>query len=75
MPDPHTAGARLLELDRGEALFRVARDAARPFQVRIDDRVIEALGTQFNVYRRADDVLLTVVEGRVSVMSRSHPER
>jgi transmembrane sensor len=62
-----TADARDLQLVSGEALFRVAHDPARPFRVRSGETLIEALGTQFNVYRRADETRLSVLEGKVRV--------
>ncbi len=59
--------SRELNLRRGEALFDVARDPERPFRVRSGDVTVEAIGTQFNVYRRNDGVQVTVVEGTVKV--------
>lgn len=59
--------SRELNLRRGEALFHVARDPERPFRVRSGDVTVEAIGTQFNVYRRHDGVQVTVVEGTVKV--------
>jgi transmembrane sensor len=58
---------RHVELVRGEAFFTVAKDATRPFSVRAGDTVVTAVGTQFNVRRRNDRVLVAVVEGRVRV--------
>ena len=60
-----TSKARALDLLRGEMLVDVAKDATRPFRVLSGDLVIEAVGTQFNVHRRADATVVTVVEGRV----------
>ncbi len=58
---------RQVELVKGEALFKVAKDPDRPFIVTSGLAVVRALGTQFNVYQRADQVLVTVLEGRVAV--------
>ncbi len=55
---------RLLE---GEALFTVARDSQRPFRVIAGGAIIQALGTQFNVYRHQDGTRVSVVEGIVRV--------
>lgn len=55
---------RLLE---GEALFKVARDSARPFRVEAGPTVIRALGTEFNVDRRAVDTQVSIIEGLVEV--------
>ncbi|MBM0104889.1 FecR domain-containing protein [Steroidobacter sp. S1-65] len=60
---------RVIDLVRGEALFEVAHDAQRPFDVRIDDTVARAVGTQFEVDRRDNRTVVTVVEGRVAVTS------
>lgn len=58
---------RLVELMAGEAVFDVAKDASRPFRVRAGPAIVEAIGTQFNVYQQRDQTVITVVEGRVSV--------
>ena len=59
--------SRVLHLRRGEAMFNVAKDPERPFRVVSGDVTVEAIGTQFNVYRREDGVHVTVVEGTVKV--------
>ncbi|MBL8270568.1 FecR family protein [Steroidobacter sp.] len=59
---------RLVELLDGQALFKVAKDKARPFIVRSDDTQVRAVGTQFDVYRRKSGTTVTVLEGRVAVM-------
>jgi len=58
---------RAIELTRGEALFKVAKDAARPFRVRAGDATIIAVGTEFNVERDSDRAVVSVTEGRVVV--------
>lgn len=58
---------RLLLLSRGEALFQVARDSARPFIVHAGRAVIRATGTRFAVEHRDRDVVVTVEEGTVLV--------
>jgi transmembrane sensor len=60
---------RIVKLLAGEALFVVAHDAARPFEVRTDDTTVRAIGTQFNVDRRPASTTVTVVEGRVAVIT------
>jgi transmembrane sensor len=55
-------------LRRGEAQFAVAHDAARPFRVHVGKRVLEAVGTAFNVHLKpAGSVELTVTDGTVRV--------
>jgi transmembrane sensor len=58
---------RAIELTKGEALFKVAKDAARPFKVRAGDATIIAVGTEFNVERDSDRAVVSVTEGRVEV--------
>lgn len=58
---------RLVEIERGEALFQVTHDAARPFRVVAGTANIVAVGTTFDVYRETAATLVTVVDGRVVV--------
>lgn len=64
-----TANLRQVELVRGEAFFDVAKDENRPFQIDTGRKIIEVLGTQFNVRKRADEtvVKVSVLEGKVAV--------
>lgn len=59
---------RLIDLDQGQARFDVAKDPARPFRVSAGRETVLALGTQFNVELVADNLLVTLIEGRVAVM-------
>ena len=59
---------RAIELVQGQALFHVAKDSRRPFVVRSDATVVRAVGTEFDVYRKGNGLVVTVVEGRVAVM-------
>lgn len=63
-------GERNIELRRGEAVFRVAHDPARPFRVHTAAGVVQAIGTQFNVYARAEGTDVAVLEGRVRLTPR-----
>jgi len=60
---------RDITLVQGQALFKVARDATRPFVVIADQTRVRAVGTQFDVYRRQTGTTVTVVEGRVAVVT------
>ncbi len=60
---------RTVRLLAGEALFKVAHDAARPFDVTSSNTTVRAVGTQFNVDRRFDSTTVTVVDGRVAVFT------
>ncbi|MGP0630121.1 FecR family protein [Nitrospina sp. 32_T5] len=63
--------ARRLVLDRGCALFVVAKDMERPFEVVADGGTVRALGTAFEVRRRSGRVVVTVLESRVQVVRDS----
>jgi transmembrane sensor len=58
---------RDIELLAGQALFKVAKDEDRPFVVSSDSTRIRAVGTQFDVYRKRAELIVTVLEGRVAV--------
>jgi transmembrane sensor len=62
-----SARQRLIELDRGQAFFRVAKDKSRPFIVRAAGRTVVATGTAFEVRVDQDRVAVTLVEGSVRV--------
>lgn len=58
---------RNIHLLRGEALFEVAHDKARPFVVFADDTAVRAVGTAFAVRLESTQVDVTVTEGVVEV--------
>lgn len=59
---------RLLVLNKGELLVEVAHDKQRPLRVQVGDRVVEAVGTVFNVYLKDElDFDVIVTEGKVHV--------
>lgn len=58
---------RRITLERGQALFEVARDTARPFVVTAGDQEVRALGTAFDVRLSGAQVEVTLLEGRVTV--------
>lgn len=63
---------RAVLLRRGEVYFEVAHDANHPFRVLAGDRLLEAVGTAFNVrLGRGNDVRMMVTEGRVRVAPRA----
>lgn len=61
---------REVHLLEGEALFKVAKDARRPFRVSSDRAVAQAIGTVFAVRKHAERTVVTVLEGQVAV---AHP--
>jgi len=60
---------RLVYLDKGQAFFRVAKDARHPFVVTAGGRTVTALGTAFEVRVDAAEFKVVLVEGRVRVES------
>jgi transmembrane sensor len=67
-----TAQTREVTLLEGEALFVVERDSKRPFRVISGSTVVQAVGTQFNVYRQAESTTVSVIEGRVKISEAAH---
>jgi transmembrane sensor len=60
---------RRIYLDRGRALFHVAKNPNQPFVVQSEATTVRAVGTAFGVERGAQGVIVTVSEGKVSVSS------
>jgi transmembrane sensor len=72
----YEGGTRAVTLERGQALFKVAKDRARPFVVTADGRQVTALGTEFEVHMSERLFEVTLLEGRVSVTrERTQPTR
>lgn len=63
--------ARAVDLVKGQAYFHDTYDPGRPFVVRSDETTIRAIGTQFDVHRQQDGMVVTVVEGKVAVAESS----
>jgi transmembrane sensor len=62
---------RDVDLLQGQALFRVAHNAVRPFVVHSGSASVRAVGTEFDVYRKQTGTIVTVVEGTVAVEALS----
>lgn len=58
---------RRISLDQGRAFFKVAPDTARPLTVDTAQGSVRAVGTEFEVYRRADALDVTLFEGKVQL--------
>ena len=61
-------GFRRVHLQRGETMFEVSKDAARPFIVDAAGVFARAVGTRFGVDHSDDSVRVTVAEGKVAVV-------
>jgi transmembrane sensor len=64
---------RYIELEAGQALFDVAPDSRRPFDVQVGSALVRAVGTKFDIDRRASHTAVTVIEGHVSVVVTTVP--
>lgn len=60
---------RRIHLIQGEAMFEVAKDAARPFIVQAGAHSVTALGTSFLIRRQDEQIAVTLIEGSVVVSS------
>ncbi len=71
----YTKEARLFFLERGEIHIQVAHDTSRPLSVIAGDKVVQAVGTAFNVQMYNDkEVELIVTDGKVRVAKRRQQE-
>lgn len=68
----YTWTARSVKLERGEALFSIVHNPEKPFEVIAAGGRIQDIGTRFNIYRQADRVSVTVLEGEVSVAAKQN---
>ncbi|MCQ2995321.1 FecR family protein [Pseudomonas syringae] len=71
----YSGNTRHITLLSGEALFDVAHDARRPFQVDASNVVIRVLGTSFDVARSETGTKVEVREGAVGVSANGSPYR
>jgi transmembrane sensor len=69
----YTRGERVVEVERGQAFFTVARDDRRRFRVAAGAAQVLAVGTQFDTYRKPDATIVTVVEGSVAMLAGEPP--
>lgn len=67
----YTDSARIIELQRGEIHIDVAHDKSRPLSVIASGKVIQAVGTAFNVEVKNELVELIVTDGKVLVAEKS----
>lgn len=58
---------RRYRLDRGEAIFEVAHNSLRPFEVTVENAIIRDLGTRFDIRRESEGTRLSVFEGSVEL--------
>jgi transmembrane sensor len=68
----YTSSARIIDLQRGEIHIDVAHDKSRPLSVIASGKVIQAVGTAFNVEVRNDLVELIVTDGKVLVSEKNN---
>ncbi len=64
---------RRIDLQQGEAFFKVAKDSSRPFVVSAGDRRAIAVGTRYDVRRDAADLRVIVTQGLVRLESDNGP--
>lgn len=62
-----TTAERTVWLEKGQAWFHVAHDAAHPFTVVVGSHRVTDLGTEFVVRRGSDQMVVALVQGRASL--------
>jgi transmembrane sensor len=70
-PTSFTANTREVSIT-GEAYFEIARDAKRPFQVKIAGNVVDVLGTSFNINAYTDEPVtkISLVSGAIKISNQ-----
>ncbi len=71
----YTDTERRLVLERGQALFEVAKRQPRPFVVTVGDREVIAHGTRFDVRIGRTATQVALIEGKVSVRDADHRDQ
>lgn len=66
----YSRASRRVEVVSGEAYFNVRQDPLRPFIVAVGEHEVRAIGTEFNVYKRKTDSVVTVAEGVIELAAR-----
>ncbi|WP_198526918.1 FecR domain-containing protein, partial [Sphingomonas sp. Ant20] len=69
----YTRTERRLVLERGQALFEVAKHQTRPFVVTAGAQAVTAHGTAFDVRLETSAVRVALLEGLVSVAGKGAP--
>jgi transmembrane sensor len=67
----YSSQERRVNLERGEALFEVTKNANRAFIVAAGDVEVRALGTKFDVRRSSGRVIVVLLEGKVEITRRA----
>lgn len=64
----YSQAERLVTVERGQAMFQVAKDARRRFRADAHDAQVIAVGTEFDIDRHAGPTDVAVLEGVVAVV-------
>lgn len=67
----YSGDARIIRLLRGEAMFDVIHDIARPFIVYAGDQEVKAIGTKFIVRINSENIVVMVTDGQIQLSRRS----
>jgi transmembrane sensor len=65
----YTRTERVLEVVSGQAFFQVKQQASRRFRVEVAGASVIAVGTKFDIDRRGESAIVTLVEGQVAVVA------
>jgi transmembrane sensor len=69
----YAGGQRLVRMTRGEVMFEVRHDAARPFRVAAGERIVSDLGTRFNIQVQDGETRVRLDEGSLGVTVGGDP--
>lgn len=60
---------RHVELLNGQAFFNIAKNPKKPFWINIDHTLVKVVGTQFDIHKTDNTVMVAVSEGIVSIFN------
>ena len=64
-PDKFGSTTREIFLSKGQAFFKIAKDAAHPFKVNLNKSDVTVLGTSFNIKLTDSSIVVGIKTGRV----------
>ena len=66
----YSDSSRIVRLLRGEAMFDVVHDPARPFIVYAGNQQLKVVGTKFVIRLTSENIVVTVTDGQVQLTKR-----
>ncbi|GAA4332191.1 FecR family protein [Mucilaginibacter gynuensis] len=69
-PEKFTGDIREVRLKKGEAFFDIAHDKSKPFMIKVNDVLVQVVGTSFNIKGTGNKTEVIVATGIVQVIKK-----